>query len=194
MTDLAACIDRGTSLVSKQLAEVMGYMEELHKLHNTLDPRTGKSAERQERFDALAARLGDSEDTVYQHMAKTMTSFSSGLFAGGDDCDLPVDNLDLERFFRLPKGHERRIHGHAHAGMRIVHHGPSLMLVLDAHLRHPEPFSGEDLAPWVGARAPASQQECLRRRRIMCQARSTKKRPQLLAELEARYQAAILET
>jgi hypothetical protein len=33
---------------------------------------------------------------------------------------LPVDNLALERAFRLPKGHERRIHGHAHAGVRIV--------------------------------------------------------------------------
>ena len=43
------------------------------------------------------------------------------------------DNLDLERWFRLPKGHERRIHGHRHAGVRIVQEGPTLVHALDAH-------------------------------------------------------------
>jgi hypothetical protein len=78
-----------------------------------------------------------------------MIAFRPGLFAGGDDLELPVDNLDLERAFRLPKGHERRIHGHAHAGVRIVYRGPSLLLALDAHARHPDCFAGTDLMPWV---------------------------------------------
>jgi hypothetical protein len=119
-----------------------------------------------------------------------MSSFEPGLFAGGDDSDLPVDNLDLERAFRLPKGHERRIHGHAHAGVRIVQRGPSLMLVLDAHRRHPEPFQADDLEPWRTAEVPVSQLECQRRRGIMRRARSPKKRPLLLAELERRYRDA----
>ena len=123
-------------------------------------------------------------------MAKTMASFAPGLFAGGDNCDLPVDNLELERFFRLPKGHERRINGHAHAGVRIVLRGGTLVLVLDAHRRHPDPFTAEDLAPWLGAKAPSSQQECLRRRGVMRRARSTKQRTKLLAELEAQYRSA----
>ena len=33
------------------------------------------------------------------------------------------DNLDLERWFRLPKSHERRIHGRRHAGIWIVQDG-----------------------------------------------------------------------
>jgi hypothetical protein len=120
------------------------------------------------------------------------TSVSPGLFAGGDDHALPLDNLDLERAFRLPKGHERRIHGHAHAGVRIVQRGPSLLLALDAHLRHPEPFAPDDLVPWHAACAPASQLECQRRRGVMRRARSAKKRPLLLADLERRYRDAIL--
>ena len=108
-----------------------------------------------------------------------------------DDLDLPADNLALERAFRLPKGHERRIHGRAHAGVRIVHRGPSLMLVLDAHARHPEPFSADQLTPWIHAEEPASQQQCRRRRGIMRRARSRKKRPALLADLERRYHHAI---
>jgi hypothetical protein len=123
-------------------------------------------------------------------MGRTMNAFAPGLFAGGDDAELPIDNLDLERAFRLPKGHERRIHGRAHAGIRIVQRGPSLLPTLDAHLRHTEPFTFEDLAPWLDARAPASQLDCQRRRGIMRRARSTKKRPLLLASLEQRYRDA----
>ena len=173
-----------------QLEVVATHVQELRQIHDTLDPATGDSATRQQRFDALAARLGREPSAVLQHMARTMVSFVTGLFAGGNDLDLPVDNLALERAFRLPKGHERHIHGHAHAGVRIVHRGPTLVLALDAHERHPEPFTAGELAPWLHARAPASQQECLRRRAIMRRARSGKKRPLLLAELERRYREA----
>jgi hypothetical protein len=173
------------------LTDVAGHAEQIRDIQQTLEPATGTSAERKCRFDALAKSLDQSSDPVHQHMARTMISFSPGLFAGGDKVDLPVDNLELERAFRLPKGHERRIHGHAHAGVRIVQRGPSLLLVLDAHRRHPAPFSAEELMPWVDIPAPASQRACIQRRRIMRRARSAKKRPLLLAELERRYRNAI---
>ena len=189
-----ACIERGTAAVREPLEAVARYTKRLRELQDTLDPSTGTSAERHQRFGALATALGGEKDPVLQHIARTMTSFSPGLFAGGDDLDLPSDNLDLERAFRVPKGHERRIHGHAHAGVRIVHRGPSLLLVLDAHTRHPEPFSAEELAPWVNAPVPPSQQECRRRRGIMRQARSREKRPVLLADLERRYRDAIQDS
>jgi hypothetical protein len=124
-------------------------------------------------------------------MGRTMNAFAPGLFAGGDDAGLPIDNLDLERAFRLPKGHERRIHGRAHAGIRIVHRGPSLLPTLDAHRRHSEPFTFEDLAPWCNAHPTPSQLQCQRRRGIMRRARSTKKRPLLLAAMEQRYRDAV---
>ena len=68
-------------------------------------------------------------------MVRLMIAFCGGLFSGGDDVAEILDNLDLERWFRLPKSHERRIHGHRHAGVRIVQEGPTLVLVLDAHHR-----------------------------------------------------------
>ena len=56
-------------------------------------------------------------------MAQVMISFLAGLFVGEGKFEEIRDNLDLERWFRLPKSHERRIHGHRHAGVRIVLEG-----------------------------------------------------------------------
>src|SRR5690349_23678262 len=107
-------------------------------------------------------------------MAGVMRSFRAGLFVGGDAMAHIQDNLDLERWFRLPKGHERRIHGRRHAGVRIVQEGPTLVLALDAHVAHPGPFTAEDLLPYRTAREPACQREALHRRKIMRKARSRK--------------------
>jgi hypothetical protein len=180
------------ALVKDQLAAVAEHAHQLAAIQSTIDLASGPSALRRERFDALAAELTGSLDPARQHMARVMTSFAPGLFAAGDDTDIPVDNLALERAFRLPKGHERRIHGHAHAGVRIVQRGATLLLVLDAHARHPAPFSPDDLAPWADVRTPPCLEDCLRRRRIMRRARSAKRRPLLLADLERRYREAVM--
>jgi hypothetical protein len=155
----------------------------------TLDPAEKTSAQRQADFDAILAHLDDDGDPIREHMASLMRSFRAGLFAGGDDLDHVHDNLDLERWFRLPKGHERRIHGHRHAGVRIVQEGPTQVHALDAHHTHPEPFGVDDLLPYRSARAPACQRQAIHRRKVMRKARSKTKRPKLLAELERRYQA-----
>ena len=124
---------------------------------------------------------------IHQQFAKVMSSVEPGLCVGGEEADLPVDNLDLERWFKRPKGHERRIHGRRHAGVRLVQQGPTLMLALDAHVHHPGPFTVDDLEPYRHSRVPASQQEAVERGKIMRQARSRKKRSVLLAALEKRY-------
>jgi hypothetical protein len=95
----------------------------------------------------LIDRFEGSAKAIHQHMAKVMTSFLAGLFVGGASVDGIKDNLDLERWFRRPKSHERRIHGHRHAGVRIVQEGPTLVHALDAHVTHPQPFTAEDLVP-----------------------------------------------
>ncbi len=100
------------------------------------------------------------------------------------------DNLDLERWFRLPERHERRVHGRRHAGIRTVQDGPTLVLALDAHVAHPGPFTADDLLPYRTAREPPCQREALNRRKAMSKARSKKKRPILLAELERCYREA----
>jgi len=111
------------------------------------------------------------------------------LFAGGDEVDQVRDNLDLERWFRLLKGHERRIHGHKHAGVRIVQEGPATALALDAHRAHRGLFTADDLLPNRSARVPECQRQAMKRRKIMRKARSKTKRPKLPAELERRYRA-----
>jgi hypothetical protein len=135
----------------------------------------------------LMDRFARVEDPIHEHMAKVMSSFLAGLFVGEAKFEEVRDNLDLERWFRLPKSHERRIHGHRHAGVRIVQDGPTLVHALDAHAAHPGPFDPTDLLPYRGAREPPCQRQALNRRRIMRRARSKKKRPILLAELERQY-------
>jgi hypothetical protein len=185
---LAGCIDRGLQGVAAAQEAIRDQVQELHKIQQTLDPRRGTVRQRRRRFRRLQKRLCQSGDAVRVQMAVVMAAFVMGLFAGGDVAGLPEDNLDLERWFRLPKGHERRIHGHKHAGVRLVQEGATLMLVLDAHRNHPEPFGREDLENYRGAQRPPEEEAALQRRKVMRRARSKKQRPQLLAELERRYQ------
>jgi hypothetical protein len=184
---LAGCIDRGLSQVQTAQEEIRPHLETVRAVAATLDPKTGPSEQREASFQALQKALQQDEHPIRQHLAKVMGSFAPGLFVGGDDPDLPRDNLELERWFRQPKGHERRIHGHRHAGVRIVLEGPTLVLALDAHQSHPAPFPASELLPYAHAPPPACQRDALHRRRIMRKARSWKKRPMLLQNLERQY-------
>jgi hypothetical protein len=187
LQDLSNCIERGTAMVSEQLQGIAAHAAQVKSVQDLLNAETGTAKSRKAKFQRLATKNAADPDPTLQHMGRIMQSFAKGLFAGGDDPDLPADNLDLERAFRLPKSHERRIHGHAHAGVRIVLQGASLMLVLDGHARHPELFTPEDLLPYAKVPLPDEQLQSERRRKIMRLARSTKRRPALLASLESRY-------
>ena len=185
---LAGCIDRGLAVARDTLAPVGLYAQDLQAVDGILGPSaTATRAEREARFIALQQEWESSADPVEQHFAKMMSGFEPGLFVGGETAEFPADNLDLERWFKGPKGHERRIHGHCHAGVRIVRQGPTLMLALDAHVHHDGPFTVDDLEPYGHARVPESQQQAVDRGKIMRQARSRKKRPVLLIDLEKRY-------
>jgi hypothetical protein len=164
------------------------YAQDLQAVDGILGPSaTATKAEREARFILLQQEWESSADPVEQHFAKMMSGFEPGLFVGGETAEFPADNLDLERWFKGPKSHERRIHGHCHAGVRIVRQGPTLMLALDAHVHHDGPFTVDALGPYGHARVPESQQQAVERGKIMRQARSRKKRPVLLIDLEKRY-------
>jgi hypothetical protein len=178
------------TLVASEQETIRGYVKEIVEVAATLDPGTGTCQQRQERFQELSGRLEKAPDRIHDHMVSLMIAFCGGLFAGGDDVAEVLDNLELERWFRLPKSHERRIHGHRHAGVRIVQEGPTLVLVLDAHQEHPGPFGGEDLLAYRTAREPECQREAMDRRKVMRKARSKKTREELLADLERCYLAA----
>jgi hypothetical protein len=135
----------------------------------------------------LIDRFAQTKDPIHRQMVQVMTSFLAGLFVGAGAVEAIRDNLDLERWFRLPKSHERRIHGHRHAGVRIVQEGATLVHALDAHAAHPGLFTVDDVLPYRGAREPPCQAQAFNRRKVMRKARSKKGRPILLADLERRY-------
>ena len=120
-------------------------------------------------------------------MAVMRAAWVAGLFAGPGVAEDIQDNLEMERWFRLPKGHERRIHGRKHAGVRLVQEGATLMPALDAHKDREEPFKPEQLLDYQDAKPPKQGREAMHRREVMRRARSKKQRPILLAELERRY-------
>jgi hypothetical protein len=185
---LAGCIDRGLEVAREALTQVGHYVQDLRAVDGLLRPSDEATGEEREaQFVSLWQEWEASGDPIHQQFAKVMSSFEPGLFVGGEVADFPEDNLDLERWFKRPKGHERRIHGRRHAGVRLVQQGPTLMLALDAHVHHPGPFTVDDLEPYRHSRVPASQQEAVERGKIMRQARSRKKRSVLLADLEKRY-------
>jgi hypothetical protein len=174
---LAGCIDRGLAGVQEQQQPVQEQVKAIQEVAATLDAKTGTMARRQARYAQLQRRYEEQDGKFYEHLGKLMGSFADGLFvpvAASKGEDLPSDNLDMERWFRTPKGHERRVHGHKHAGVRIVVQGPTLLLALDAHKNHSKPFTAEDLLPYRDAQPPPDQREAMQRHKLMRQARSKK--------------------
>jgi hypothetical protein len=175
------------SQVREQQEVIRDYVEVVAEVAATLEPGSGDCTERQEKFEELIDQFEATEDPIRHHMATVMLSFLAGLFVGDGEYEEIKDNLDLERWFRLPKSHERRIPGRRHAGIRLVVGGATLVHALDAHAAHPELFTVEDLLPYRTAREPPCQTEAMNRRKTMRKARSKKQRPGLLADLEQRY-------
>jgi hypothetical protein len=166
---------------------IRDYVAVIAEVAATLEPGTEDMTEREEKFEALIDEFEATEDPIRHGMATVMLSFLAGLFVGEEQYEAIRDNLDLERWFSLPKSHERRIHGRRHAGVRLVQTGATLVLALDAHAAHPAPVTAEDLLPYRASREPPCQTEALKRRTIMRKARSKKQRPALLDDLERRY-------
>lgn len=174
---LAGCIDRGLSAVETMQQQVQEQVAEIRRVAETLDEGTEKLPKRRAQYDRLRREYDRHGDDFSKHLSQVMESFAPGLFVwvrGKKGEKLPSDNLDLERWFRKPKGHERRIHGHKHTGMRLVQTGATLLLVLDAHEGRRRPFRAEDLLPYRDAELPADEREVLQRRKVMRKARSPK--------------------
>jgi hypothetical protein len=181
---LVTCIDSGLKEVALARSEVQKQLADVREVAATLDPKKGCRSRRRGRFIRLQEKFSRSPVASQKQLSKRMASWLCGLFvcvAVGSN--VPWDNLELERFFRLPKGHERRIHGHKHVGMRVVREGASLIPTLDAHQQHPGPFTAQELLPYHKHPVPTDQQQAQRRHQIMRRAASKKLRTQLLDEL-----------
>jgi len=190
LRQLEGCLERGLQEVASEQEQIKEYVQEVKRVEATLDPSQGSCQQRKRRFARLKRRLQNSGEKVRVQMAGVMGAFAAGLFCGPEVDQELRDNLDLERWFRLPKGHERRIHGRKHAGVRLVQEGATLMPALDAHKDKEEPFQAEELLGYKDAKPPRQEQEARHRREVMRRARSKKQRPILLAELERRYRDA----
>jgi hypothetical protein len=180
LTRLAGYIDGGLAAVQEQQKQVEHQVEAIAAVAETLAAETGGLRQRRGSYQRLLLRYRGQGGQFYGPLAKVMQGWQAGLFVavrGKGGQEAPQDNLALERFFRLPKGHERRRHGHQHAGVRIVQEGPTLLLALDAHQEHPEPFTAQDLLPYRHAQEPQDQLLALHRRTVMGKARSQKNGP-----------------
>jgi hypothetical protein len=168
-------IDNGLELYEDTRIKVIDYVGELKRINRTLISAESPCKHRLKSFNKICERLKNSNDPVKQNMAGFMIRFSDGLFSGGDNLEIPEDNQDLERWFKTPKSHERRINGHKHAGTRIVYEGPTLLPTLDAHKSSLRPFQVEELLPYVNFDAPETQVTAIARRQLMKRGNSKKK-------------------
>jgi hypothetical protein len=179
LTRLAGYVERGFQEAQGLQEPVREQVKALAEVAKTLEAKTGSLAQRRKGYERLA-RQYQSQGGFYSRLAKVMKAWQAGLFVavkGKGGREAPQDDLELERWFRQPKGHERKIHGRRHAGVRVVQEGATLLLALDAHLGHPEPFTAQELLPYRHAQEPADQTEAIQRRKIMRRARSPKNGP-----------------
>jgi len=171
---LDGCLQRGLSIYQREKAPIVHWMTNIQQVAETLNADTGSLASRRSLFRQLTVQFAEDTNPITIHMSDIMKSFEAGLVVGSDEWEIPGDNLELERWFKKPKGHERKIHGHQHVGLRMVCEGPTLLPALDAHLFQAEPFTSQELLPYVKAQAPESQRKALQRHRIMKKASSKK--------------------
>lgn len=199
MSQLRACIEKGLTVTSEARQSIAHEVLFVRAVGATVDAKTGPVVERRAAFEVLQRESAAAPDEGRRRMGELMARWAPGLFDGDEEfekavesgaslAELPEDNYALERFFRLPKHHERHIHGRAHVGISLVRSGATRTLALDAHRHHPTPFTHVELAPYREARMPAAQRAALERGRVMRRGRSPAQRPQLLADLEARYE------
>jgi hypothetical protein len=177
MERLAARIESGLAQVKEDQREVRKQVKEIKRVAATLVETSGSNKMRRVVYEKLQGEYEGKAGAFYGHISRLMLSFVAGLFvwpAGTKRGKEWTDNLDLERWFRKPKGHERRIHGRRHAGVRIVQEGSTLVLTLDAHENRSEPFTVAELLPYRLAEMPPEQVQAIERRKVMRQARSKK--------------------
>lgn len=198
---LRECIARGLDATAEERERILSELAMVAAVALTVDATGDDYDERRAQFDVLLEEHTASESEMAQRLARQMKSWRPGLFLDATVSEdwvdslgrryVPENNYELERWFRLAKGHARHVHGRAHAGVALVHRGVTLLPTLDAHSLHDAPFTHDDLRPYFHAREPEAQREVRQRAHVMRKARSPKRRPLLLEALEERYKALV---
>jgi hypothetical protein len=174
LTRLHASIQRGLARYAEDFCRIATGMGTLLIAWTLLHPHTGARHRHRAEFQQMARQATSHPEPLVQHIGKLMHSFEEGLFCGDETLDIPEDNLDLERWIKGPKGHERRIHGRQHVGVRLVIEAPTFLPAFDAHLSRTSSFTVQELLPYATATIPESQQRAVTRHQFMRKARSKK--------------------
>lgn len=174
LNHLHAYIQHGLGRYAEDFCRIAAGMGMLHGIWTLLHPQTGTRHAHRAEFQQLAQQLPQHPEPILQHIGELMQHFEQGLFCGDETLDLPEDNLELERWFKGPKGHERRIHGRQHVGMRLVIEAPTFLPAFDAHRTRTRPFTVQELLPYAREDIPESQQQAVIRHQLMRKARSKK--------------------
>lgn len=174
LTRLHAYIQRGLVRYAEDFCRIATGMGTLLIVWTLLHPQTGTRHSHRAEFQQMARQATHHPEPLMQHIGELMQHFEEGLFCGDDTLDMPEDNLDLERWIKGPKGHERRIHGRQHVGVRLVIEAPTFLPAFDAHLSRTIPFTVQELLPYATATIPESQQQAVTRHQLMRKARSKK--------------------
>src|SRR5256885_25676 len=103
------------------LTQVGHYVQALRAVDGILKPSDAATGEEREtQFVSLWQEWEASVDPMHQQFATVMSRVAPGLCVGGAGAEWRADHVDLERWCKRPKGHERRMHGRRHAGVRLV--------------------------------------------------------------------------
>lgn len=171
---LSTYIQRGLGRYAEDWCRIAAGIGGLLIVWTLLHPPTATRHSHREEFQQLAQQWSTHPEPVLQHIGQVMQHFEEGLFCGDETLDIPDDNLDLERWIKGPKGHERRIHGRQHVGLRLVIEAPTLLPAFDAHRARTTPFTVQELLPYATADIPESQQRAVARHQLMRKARAKK--------------------
>lgn len=123
---LRECIARGLDATAEARKQVEIDLALVAAVAATVDAAGDPYDERLARYDVLLTEHEASDREMDQRLARQMKSWRAGLFLGAAVAEgwvdaqgrpyLPENNYELERWFRLAKGHARHVHGRAHAG------------------------------------------------------------------------------
>ena len=174
---LAGYSDEGLAAAPSQREQVEAPGAARAAVASSLAPEAGGLRQQRAWYRQRVRPYEGQGGAFYGRLAQGMQGWQPGLFVavgGKGGRRAPWDNLELERGFRLPKGHERKLHGRCHAGVRRVQEGATLLRVLDAHRVHPEPLTAQALLPYRYAKEPADPFQAIQRRKVMRKARSPK--------------------
>src|SRR5438552_15547511 len=129
-------MDRGLAVAREAFKHVGQYIQDLRAVDRTLRPSDeAPEEERKAQFVVLWQEWESSADPAQPQLATVMSRLAPGLCVGGEAADFPEDHVDVERWCKRPKGHERRMHGERHVGVRLVRQGAAPTVALDGHVR-----------------------------------------------------------